>query len=133
MVGGGATGYESELLAGFDVPRYDVDAAVAFAAAKQEMAAGDRARLPGRHRRRRAARRDHGHPTTRDVLFRLLLLPLWIATYVVAGKTYRVYVNANTGKVIGERPYSAAKITAAVLAALVTLVAAYLLYRAHGG
>lgn len=127
-----ATGYQPELLAGFDVPRYDVDAAVAFAAAKQDMAAvierdcrddigGDEQRVATMDIR------------DRDVLFRLLLLPLWIASYVAAGKTFRVYVNANTGKVIGERPYSAAKITAAVLAALVTLVTAYLLYRAHGG
>ena len=65
----------------------------------------------------------------RDVLFRLLLLPLWIATYVAAGRTFHVYVNANTGKVIGERPYSAVKIASAVLAAIVTVVVAYVLYR----
>ena len=53
-----------------------------------------------------------------DVLFRLLLMPLWVATYVAAGTVFHVYVNANTGKVIGERPYSAVKIALAVAAVL---------------
>ena len=48
-------------------------------------------------------RGDAGHP---------------LATYLHAGKTYQVQVNANTGAVIGERPYSRLKIASAVLAAL---------------
>ena len=127
-----AGGYQPELLAGFDAPRYDVDAAEGFAAAKRDMAdaiesdcrddiGGDEQRVSSMDIR------------DRDVLFRLLLLPLWIATYVAAGKTFHVYVNANTGKVIGERPYSAVKIASAVLAAIVTVVVAYVLYRnSHG-
>ena len=63
------------------------------------------------------------------MLFRLLLLPLWIATYVAAGKTFHVYVNANTGKVIGERPYSAVKIALAVAAVLALALTTYLVYR----
>ena len=34
--------------------------------------------------------------TDADVMFRLLLFPLWIATYIFAGKTYHVYVNTPT-------------------------------------
>jgi hypothetical protein len=63
------------------------------------------------------------------VLFRLLLLPLWFATYVFAGETYSVYVNANTGKVIGQRPYSWIKITLAVVAGLVVAALALYLYQ----
>ena len=33
-----ATGYQSEYLAGFDSPRYDIDADAGFASAKQDMA-----------------------------------------------------------------------------------------------
>lgn len=62
--------------------------------------------------------------------FRLLLLPLWIATYVTGGKTFDVFVNANTGEVIGERPYSALKIVGAVLAVLAAIAASYLIYNA---
>jgi hypothetical protein len=69
--------------------------------------------------------------TDQNVLFRLLLLPLWIATYIAGGKTFDVFVNANTGEVIGERPYSAVKIIAAVVAALAAITVAFLLYNAN--
>ena len=125
-----ATGYQSEYLAGFDSPRYDLDADAGFASAKQDMASvieGDcRSDIGGDEQRvQQMSTQD------RDVLFRLLLLPLWIATYLAGGKTFDVYVNANTGEVIGERPYSAVKIIAAVLAALVVITVGYLVYNAR--
>ena len=49
------------------------------------------------------------------------LLPVWFLTYLHAGKPLQVMVNARTGEVIGERPYSAAKISAAVAGALVVI------------
>jgi len=122
-----ATGYRSEYLAGFDSPRYDLAADAGFATAKQEMAAviqdDCRADIGGDEQRVQEM-----HTADQDVLFRLLLLPLWIATYLTGGKTFDVFVNANTGEVIGERPYSAVKIVAAVLAALAAIAAAYLVY-----
>jgi DNA-directed RNA polymerase subunit RPC12/RpoP len=66
------------------------------------------------------------------VMFKLVLLPVWVAAYMHAGRSWQVFVNANTGEVIGERPFSTAKIVAAVLAAIVvivTLLALYQLYR----
>jgi hypothetical protein len=125
-----ATGYRPEYLAGFDSPRYDVDADAAFASAKQDMASiieddcrddigGDEQRV------------SQMSINDQDVLFRLLLLPLWIATYIAGGKTFDVFVNANTGEVIGERPYSAVKIIAAVVAALAAIAVAVLLYNAN--
>jgi hypothetical protein len=65
-----------------------------------------------------------------DILFRILLLPRWIATYIAGAKTFHVFVNANTGEVIGERPYSAVKIVAAVVATLSAITIFYLLYQA---
>ena len=123
-----ATAYQPELLAGFDAPRYDVDAAQGFAAARQEMATvierdcrddigGDEQRVSTMETR------------DQDVLFRLLLMPLWVATYVAAGTVFHVYVNANTGKVIGERPYSPVKIALAVAAVLALALTTYLVYR----
>ena len=59
-------------------------------------------------------------------MFKLMLLPVWIAAYLYAGKTYQVFVNARTGEVVGERPYSIAKIAPAVVAGLfVALVVLY--------
>jgi hypothetical protein len=125
-----ATGYQSEYLAGFDAPRYDVDAAGGWVTAKQEMAAvieGDCRHDIGGDEQRVSTVQTYDQ----DVMFRLLLLPLWIATYLFAGKTYQVYVNANTGKVIGDRPYSWIKITAAVLAVLAAIGLAFFLYKTN--
>ena len=41
--------------------------------------------------------------------------------YGYAGKTFQVMVNANTGEVVGDRPWSVPKIVAAVLAVLVVV------------
>jgi hypothetical protein len=56
-----------------------------------------------------------------------LLLPVWLLAYRYGGRSYRVAVNACTGEVNGERPYSAIKIALAVIAALaIALVVAWL-------
>ena len=54
-----------------------------------------------------------------DVTFKHILLPVWMAAYKYRGKTYRFVVNGQSGKVQGERPWSAWKITIAVLLGLV--------------
>ncbi len=51
--------------------------------------------------------------------FKHILLPVWLAAYKYRGKTYRFVVNGRTGNVQGERPYSAWKITFAVVAGLI--------------
>ena len=57
--------------------------------------------------------------TVRDVTFKHILLPVWMAAYKYRGKTYRFVVNGRTGKVQGERPYSAWKIAFAVILGLI--------------
>ena len=54
--------------------------------------------------------------TVRDVTFKHILLPVWVAAYKYRGDTYRFVVNGNTGKVQGERPYSTVKIALALIA-----------------
>ena len=61
-------------------------------------------------------------------MFKLMLLPLWIASYLYAGKTYQVLINANTGEVIGDRPYSKIKIALAVIAAIIVIAAAIAIF-----
>ena len=48
--------------------------------------------------------------------YKHLLLPVWLLAYRFHGKSYQVMVNAATGEVQGERPYSWVKITLTVLA-----------------
>lgn len=50
--------------------------------------------------------------------FKHVLLPLWLLSYRYNKKVYQVLVNAQTGEVQGERPYSWIKITLAVVATL---------------
>ena len=45
-----------------------------------------------------------------DVTFKHILLPVWLAAYKYRGRTFRFVVNGRTGRVQGERPYSAWKI-----------------------
>ena len=52
------------------------------------------------------------------IAFKHLLLPVWVGAYRYGGKTYQVTVNARTGEVIGDRPYSVWKIAGAVLLGL---------------
>ncbi|MEO3798844.1 hypothetical protein [Nonomuraea sp. B1E8] len=64
-----------------------------------------------------------------NVTFKLVLLPVWVGNYMFGGRTYQVMINGVSGEVQGDRPYSAVKITLAVLAALVVLVAMVWLVR----
>ncbi len=61
-----------------------------------------------------------------DITFKHILLPIWISAYRYQDKVFRFMVNARTGEVQGERPWSWVKITLAVLAAL--LVAAVIFW-----
>ncbi len=117
--------YKPEFLAGFRAEAYTVDLAEGHKEARQYMArvierdvrfdiGGDRQRI-------------HGIETSvSDVTFKHILLPVWLAAYKYRGETYRFVVNGRTGKVQGERPWSAIKITVAVVLGL--LVAAGLGY-----
>ena len=64
--------------------------------------------------------RIHGIETQLgNLTFKHILLPVWLAAYKYRGKTYRLVVNGRTGRVQGERPYSAIKITIAVIIGLI--------------
>ena len=52
------------------------------------------------------------------VTYKHLLLPVWMLAYRYGEKTYQVVVNAGTGEVQGERPWSWVKITLAVVSVI---------------
>ncbi len=67
-----------------------------------------------------------------DVTFKHVLLPVWMAAYKYRGRTFRFVVNGRTGRVQGERPWSAWKIAlAVVLGSILAAIAGYL-YAMHG-
>ena len=52
--------------------------------------------------------------------FKHILLPVWMLSYRYQGKVFQVMVNAQTGKVLGERPVDAMKVAIGVVAAVAT-------------
>jgi hypothetical protein len=121
-------GYQPAYLAGFRAQRYQVNLAEGFEEAKQQMKpaienairqdiGGDEQRI------------DSYQTAYQDVKFEHLLLPVWLGAYRFQNRVYQVFVNARTGEVQGERPYSAAKITLFVVAILVLALVLYLLNR----
>ncbi len=114
------TPYEDAFLSGFQSESYTVDLRGGFDIAKIKMEpeieetirwdiGGDEQRIH--------------HKTTyySDITFKYILLPVWISAYRFKDKIYQFLVNARTGEVQGERPWSWIKITLAVLAALAVI------------
>jgi Zn finger protein HypA/HybF involved in hydrogenase expression len=112
--------FDPQYLAGYTAVRYDVDPDNGLVTAKGKMETvlrsdccndigGDEQRVSSMSVQYAA------------LMFKLMLLPLWIASYVYAGKTYQVLINANTAEVIGDRPYSKLKIALAVIGALIVI------------
>ena len=62
-----------------------------------------------------------------NTTYKNILLPVWIASFTWNNKTYRYAVNAQTGKVSGERPYSIVKIFFTVTAAVLIITALFYL------
>ena len=66
------------------------------------------------------------------ITYKHLLLPVWLLAYKFNNQTYQVFINAATGEVQGERPYSVWKITFAALGVAVLAAVAYVLIQKYG-
>ncbi|MDF2142100.1 primosomal protein N' (replication factor Y) - superfamily II helicase [Paenirhodobacter sp. CAU 1674] len=118
--------YRPDYLAGFSAEGYTVELHEGHHLARAEMMhviqsdvrrdiGGDEQRI------------DHLDPEFSAETFKHILLPVWTAAYKFRGQSYRFVVNAQTGKVRGDRPWSAWKIAFAVLLAAVVIgIAVYL-------
>ncbi len=110
--------YNPEYLAGFRAEGYTVELIDGYQEARDYMhqvilrdirfdIGGDEQRI------------DDVDTSVKDVTFKHILLPVWLAAYKYRGKTFRFVVNGRTGRVQGERPYSFWKIFFAVLFGLI--------------
>jgi Zn finger protein HypA/HybF involved in hydrogenase expression len=111
---GSLRAFDAGYLSGFFAERYKIGLEDGFKIAEERM-------VP---RIRGAIESDIGGDTQRilsmavrhaDVTFKHLLLPLWISSFKYKEKTFRFVVNARSGEVAGERPWSVAKIVLTVL------------------
>ena len=101
MAGFLARTYETTLDQGFREAKVRIDQAI-----EREV----RSRIGG------DTQRVHSIQSRYDAItFKHLLLPLWMMAYRYNDKVYQILINAGTGEVQGERPYSWVKITLTVL------------------
>lgn len=114
--------YADQYLSGFRAESYRIGLAQGFAHAREATA-------PAIHRTIRA---DIGGDTQRiiraesdyaNITFKLLLLPVWLCAYRYRQRVFQIMVNARTGELVGDRPWSAWKI-AGFIAALFAVAAA---------
>ncbi len=109
--------YAPHFLAGFRAEGYTVDLEEGYDEAREIMDAqirrdirfdigGDQQRI------------SHVSTDVSEQTFKHILLPVWMAAYKYKGDSYRFVVNGQTGRVQGERPWSAIKIAIAVVLGL---------------
>ncbi len=113
--------YADEYMSGFQAEAYQLDLGEGFEQAKALMEGAVRRSIErdigGDRQQITAARSQYD-----NITFKHVLLPVWISAYRYRDRTYRFIVNARTGQVQGERPWSIAKIALAVIAVLVFLL-----------
>jgi hypothetical protein len=120
--------YDGRYLSGFRAEVYQKGPVEALAVAKRRMDPIITSKI----------RRDIGGDEQRIADYKViynklgikyLLLPVWISAYRYNDKVYHFVVNAYTGEVAGDRPYSWKKIAAVVVAIIAIAVITYLLLK----
>jgi ribosomal protein S27E len=116
--------YNSSYLSGFKAQRYQIDLKHGFEVFKEK----------AQHQIKSDVRTDIGGDEQRvhsistsysAVTFKHLLLPVWISSYRFHNQPYQVMINAQSGEVLGDRPYSIWKITVTALAGIMIVAAGF--------
>ncbi|OUS26183.1 hypothetical protein A9Q99_19600 [Gammaproteobacteria bacterium 45_16_T64] len=124
--------YDEAYLSGFVTEQYSLDVKYGLRQAKLKM----------QPMIRELVERDIGGDTQRigssntrysNLTFKHILLPTWISSYRFKDKVYQFLVNARTGEVQGERPWSVYKIAAATLFGLSVAGGLTYAYMVHNG
>lgn len=119
--------YDDKYLQGFKAESYSIDLKEGFEEAKHEINSVIRSDI----------REDIGgdeqritrvNTTYNTITFKYILLPVWVVVYKFKKKYYQVLINAYSGEIAGERPFSAAKIIGLILAILAVGGIGYLIY-----
>lgn len=119
--------FDERFLSGYITEKYRMDLESGFDQAREDI-------IPNIHS---LIRRDIGGDDQRiytkdikysDITFKHLLLPTYVSSFSYRNELYRFVVNARTGEVQGERPWSAIKIALALLVAVAAAVGLLMLY-----
>lgn len=123
--------YNDNFLSGFISESYQVDLKSGFEKAKQRIDGPIRSSvnndIGGNVQQITTLNNEYN-----DITFKHILLPLWLSAYRYNNKVYRFMINARTGEVQGERPYSTAKILLLVLTLIAIGVGIYFLTKKEG-
>ncbi|MCH2207530.1 MAG: hypothetical protein MK132_16865 [Lentisphaerales bacterium] len=112
--------YSDEYLSGFQSERYSVGLKSGFQLAKKQVDPVIRDTIK-QHIGGDEQRIHNKYSSWQDVSYKHILLPVWVTSYRFKEKVYRIVINARTGEVQGERPYSVIKITLAVLTVIAVI------------
>lgn len=119
--------YTDEYLSGFRAESYGVDLAEGFQRAQGPMdvviTQSIRRDIGGDEQRISSVKTRHD-----NITFKHVLLPVWISAYRYRDRVYRFLINARTGEVQGERPWSWCKILLAAAGVAVAIGAAVLAF-----
>lgn len=118
--------YDPSYLAGYVAQRYEVTLSEGFEKAKEVASAVIQSDV--RNDIGGNEQRIFGVDTSYSAItFKHILLPVYVGAYHFREKLFQLVVNARTGEVQGERPYSWIKITFAVLAftAIIVMIVLY--------
>jgi len=115
--------FNEKYLSGFEAEEYTIglDNGFEFAKAKMSLKIKKNIRydIGGDQQQIHSIQTQHNNVTYKNVLF-----PVWTASFKWNNKEYHYAINAQTGKIVGDRPYSYVKIVFAVLA-VVAIVGAF--------
>lgn len=120
--------YNDKYLSGFRTETYQVDVKSGYAQAKERMEpvveSSIRRDIGGDRQNIQYANSTYHNPT-----FKHILLPVWLSAYRYNNKVYQFLINARTGEVQGERPYSATKIALTIVGGLILIVVLYFAFK----
>jgi predicted RNA-binding Zn-ribbon protein involved in translation (DUF1610 family) len=123
--------FNHDVMAGYLAQTYDRDLEEGFGIAKGKMEAAIRAEV----RRRIGGDEQRIHQVNSNfdgITYKHLLLPVWLLGYKYGDKIFQVMINACTGEVQGERPWSVWKILGAVVAGAAAIALGVYLKNAAG-
>jgi len=119
--------YRPEFTAGFTTEIYQIDFRDGVEKAKVKMdkviESGIRSDIGGNRQKIRSK-----HTQYNDLMFKLLLLPIWISAFKFNGKLYQFVINGRTGQVIGEYPKSTTKIIMLIVVILAIIGALIMIF-----
>jgi len=109
--------FSPKYLSGFEAEEYTIGLDNGFEYAKAKMSSkikqNIRQDIGGDQQQITSVQTQHNNVTYKNIL-----LPIWTASFTWKKKVYHYAINAQTGKIAGERPYSVVKIVFAVILGL---------------